>query len=58
LITKLLLSSLISFTIPVPFPVSSTLAFKIKSAGILIGISRDISPLSEPSISISVKVKA
>ena len=53
-----LLDSDISFTIPVPLPVSSTLAIKLNCKGILAGIVKVIVPFSKPSIGIVFCVKA
>ena len=51
-----LLSSLFSLKIPVPVPSSSTTAVRVNTAGIGGGILTITTPLSEPSIGISVTV--
>ena len=48
----------ISFTMPFPFPVSSTLAIKLNCNGIFAGIVTVIVPVSNPSIGMTFCVKA
>jgi hypothetical protein len=48
--TNSLLVSSVSETIPVPLPMSSTTALKLKLFGVAIGIVKVIVPLSEPPI--------